>query len=578
MNSASKEITADGRGFGEAQEMSADIRASCPDKHLGIPSPVCIAEGNRNMQWGSHIAKATAERHSPNGSTMSTEQEKPDEITSQRQPIEKADGVTAAERYLARLCSKTFLSLWSYPAVYRDQGKPQNGGDGKEICDLLLVFGQHIIIFSDKHCELRESENVELDWQRWFRKAVQKSAEQLWGAERWLRQNPTRVFLDRKCEQSLPIDLPRITDARLHLVVVAHGISPRIRAEFKGSGSLLINTNIKGFQQHVVPFHVGDLAPEKTFVHVLDDDSLDLLMTQRDTISDFVGYLLKRQMLLRGTPAIRATGEEQLLAIYLRNFSEAGEHVFVFPDPPQGHASQIFVPEGHWEDFQKQPERLEQLRQDRISYSWDKLIEKFNHYALRGEQYFVTKGGIKDTEKVLRFMAREPRWKRRYLAHALLDMLRTTPDHLRRLRVLPPVDKGDPYYVFLLLPIPSSVDDEHYRLARRNFLESCCAVVRLEYPNAMDIVGIATESGLKNQGRSEDAIYFDGSHWTEETARIAKLHQEELRILKSARRFEEQMEEYPAVPAPPAEKNPRNKPCPCGSGKKYKHCCLKKLR
>jgi hypothetical protein len=23
-------------------------------------------------------------------------------------------------------------------------------------------------------------------------------------------------------------------------------------------------------------------------------------------------------------------------------------------------------------------------------------------------------------------------------------------------------------------------------------------------------------------------------------------------------------------------KHPRNAPCPCGSGKKYKHCCLKK--
>jgi hypothetical protein len=510
---------------------------------------------------------------------MNTEQAGSDESRSQRQPVEKADGVTAAERYLARLCSKTFLSLWSYPGVYRDQGKPHNGGDGKEICDLLVVFDRHMIIFSDKHCQPRQSENIGLDWQRWFRKAIQKSAEQVWGAERWLRQNPTRVFLDRKCEHALPIDLPRITDAEFHLVVVAHGISPRIKEAFNGSGSLFINTNIKGFEQHVVPFHVGDLALEKTFVHVLDDDSLELLMTQRDTISDFVAYLLKREALLRGTPAIRATGEEQLLAIYLRNFSGSGEHDFVFPNPPGGERpSQIFVPEGHWEDFQQQPERLEQLRQDRISYAWDELIEKFNHYAMRGEQYFVTDGGIKDTEKVLRFMAREPRWKRRYLAHSLLEMLRTTPSHLRRLRVIPPVDKGDPYYVFLLLPIPRGITDERYRLVRRNFLESCCAVARLEYPDARDIVGIATESGVNNKGRSEDAIYFDGSHWTEEMATTARVHQEELRILKSARRFEEQMEEYPAVHALPEEKNPRNKPCPCGSGKKYKHCCLNRLR
>jgi len=556
------------------------MMAHCLDSSPSLPPHLCAMEGNGSEKGkASHVAKPPFGHHSANGCTMSTEHAEPDEGWSQRQPIEKADGVNASERYLAQLCSKTFLSLWSYPGVYRDQGKPQNGGDGKEICDLLVIFDQHIIIFSDKHCQLRESGNVGLDWQRWFRKAVQKSAEQVWGAERWLRQNPTRVYMDRKCEKALPIDLPRITDARFHLVVVAHGISPRIRAEFKGSGSFLIDTRIKGFQQHVVPFQVGDLAPEKTFVHVLDDDSLDLLMTQRDTISDFVAYLSKRENLLRGTPAIRATGEEQLLAIYLRNFSGSGEHDFVFPDlPGGGRPSQIFLPEGHWEDFQQQPERLEQLRQDKISYAWDELIEKFNHYALRGEQHFVTDGGIKDTEKVLRFMAREPRWKRRYLAHALLEMLRTTSSHLRRLRVLPPVDKGDPYYVFLLLPIPLGIADERYRLVRRNFLEWCCAVARLEYPDARDIVGIATESGLHNKGRSEDAIYFDGSHWTEEMATAAKVHQEKLRILKSARRFEEQMEEYPAVHAQPTEKNPRNRPCPCGSGKKYKHCCLKKLR
>src|SRR5262245_23047743 len=122
--------------------------------------------------------------------------------------IQKAEGVNAAEKYLAHLCEKNFLSLWSYPGVYRDEGKPQNGGHGKEICDLLVVFGEHIIIFSDKHCQLQDSGDAQRDWQRWFKKAIQKSAEQAWGAERWIRQNPSRVFLDRECKRPLPFSLP----------------------------------------------------------------------------------------------------------------------------------------------------------------------------------------------------------------------------------------------------------------------------------------------------------------------------------------------------------------------------------
>ena len=126
----------------------------------------------------------------------------------QNEPVEKAGGMTAAEKYLAHLCERSFLSLWSYPGVYRDQGKLGENGHGKEVCDLLVVFDQHVIIFSDKHCVLQVSGNEQRDWSRWFKKAVQKSAEQAWGAERWIRQNPNRLFLDRECKRPLPIDLP----------------------------------------------------------------------------------------------------------------------------------------------------------------------------------------------------------------------------------------------------------------------------------------------------------------------------------------------------------------------------------
>jgi hypothetical protein len=57
-------------------------------------------------------------------------------------PIEKAKGVTESERYLSRLCHHSFLSMWSYPGIFRDQGKIGGKGDGKELCDLLVVFGK----------------------------------------------------------------------------------------------------------------------------------------------------------------------------------------------------------------------------------------------------------------------------------------------------------------------------------------------------------------------------------------------------------------------------------------------------
>jgi hypothetical protein len=189
-----------------------------------------LAERGEGRSEESNIAKPIRKEHPLTCDyIMIPESKSSSEAAPQREPVKKADGVTVAEKYLARLCEKNFLSLWSYPGVFRDQGKHGNDGHGKEVCDLLVFFDQHVIIFSDKHCELQDSGDVQRDWQRWFKKAIQKSAEQAWGAERWIRQQPNRVFLDRECKHPLPIDLPPMEQAIFHLVVVAHGVSSRIK-------------------------------------------------------------------------------------------------------------------------------------------------------------------------------------------------------------------------------------------------------------------------------------------------------------------------------------------------------------
>src|SRR5688572_4608956 len=88
-----------------------------------------------------------------------------------RIPVHKAQGVTPSERYLNSLCEKTFLSMWSYPGVFRDQ-KEKGRGDGKELCDMLVVFDEHVLIFSDKHCAFPTSGDLTIDWQRWYKKAI----------------------------------------------------------------------------------------------------------------------------------------------------------------------------------------------------------------------------------------------------------------------------------------------------------------------------------------------------------------------------------------------------------------------
>lgn len=92
--------------------------------------------------------------------------------------VEKSSGLTSSERKLAALGYHTFLRLWSYPNPHKFQFK------GKELCDLLIVFENHIIIFSDKNCVYGCSGDNQADWRRWYKKAIRKSLPTLHPMER----------------------------------------------------------------------------------------------------------------------------------------------------------------------------------------------------------------------------------------------------------------------------------------------------------------------------------------------------------------------------------------------------------
>lgn len=485
------------------------------------------------------------------------------------------EGLTAAEHHLAQLCERSFLSLWSYPSVFRDQGQ-KNGGDGKEICDLLVVFENHIIIFSDKDCEFRDTGNLETEWKRWYKKAVLKSAEQVFGAERWIRQFPNRLFLDRKCSVPFPIILPAPAHAVFHRIVVAHNGARRCREMMGGSGSLMINNAIVGDSHFDLPFTVGQIAPEKGYVHVFDDTTLDVVMDTLDTISDFVAYLEKKEQFLTGERMVLAAGEEELLAVYFHKLNSAGEHDFIVT----GDYSGLSFTEGFWKDFANSPERRAQVEQDQTSYSWDALVEKFIFHARNGTQHFGNSTPLNEQEVMFRLMAREPRTRRRFLAESLHEVLERSDRSGRPwdARVMAPSHLGDPYYVFLCVRHLHDMSDEEYRKIRFYLLSSYCQVVKLKWPDAVKIVGVATDSGWE-EPRSEDLIYLDAADWNVQAEAQAKRIQSQMRLLEETELNLRRVYEYPVDHRGKARNTTlsRNSSCTCGSGQRFKRCCGKGL-
>ena len=472
--------------------------------------------------------------------------------------IYKSEGITHSEKYLIELCNNSFLSLWSYPNVFRNRNK--------ELADVIVVFDNHILVFSDKACEYPTTGDAKLNWRKWFKKSVLKSAEQLWGAERWLRFYPGRVFTDRMASQKLPLEIQE--NAIIHLIAVAKGVAKPCKKYFNGgSGSLIIKSDIIGSDAHIDPFVIGDINPNETFIHVFDDTTLDIILQTLDTISDFTQYLSRKEELFRIRKMnLLATGEEDLLPFYLARMKN-GRHDFVFD-----HDGPLRIDEGEWIKFNQNPRRIAQVMEDSVSYFWDALIERFSHNALNATQYRVSDGGFSDSEKILRFFAGEPRNRRRLLSGSLIHLLENTPIDVCACRYTIPDEKEGPYYVFAVFPNVKDLSDDLYLQVRAHYLLACCMVFKLVYPTADNIVGYATLPGKDGFLFSEDATFFDARDWNEELQMEAIEYQRRYKILMNPQPYDVYQMEYPKSPIEKNASFPLNGNCPCGSGVNYRAC------
>lgn len=513
-------------------------------------------------------------------------------MNSPAPPITKAESVTASERYLRQLCESSFLSLWTYPSIFRDQGKTSPDADGKEVCDLVVVFRNHVILFSDKSCEFPNSGNLDVDWSRWFRKAVKKSADQLWGAERWFRDFQELLYLDRRCTEPFPITLPSPSDIQFHRIAVARGAGAACKEHYGGSASLLLYsgwaeraTKVAGNKLPL--FAVGDLDPNRGFVHVFDDFTLETVLRTLDTPADFVNYLVKKERFVRSRAFALAAGEEHLLAVYFQCWTQDGE--LDFPTPLSGPAGKFgnprpyIIAEGGWEELIQSDvwRALQAWREP--SYYWVFLIKRVSDHAINGTLYRVPDPSPKTQEMILRILAAEPRYRRRMLSATLLRQIGRAPTDAvldRCAGVVPSSHPDEPTYVFVVVGTEEGESHDSYRMRRRSLLERYARVAKHVYPEGVHIIVLGIEARDVAR-RTVDIVYQNTTEWTQEMAVDAeRVHREESILVD--------MTEVPLPHEPRhyldakimrdvgeqilAQKPGRNAACPCGSGKKYKTC------
>ena len=169
------------------------------------------------------------------------------------------------------------------------------------------------------------------------------------------------------------------------------------------------------------------------------------VMTELDTIDDFVHYLVEQEKHIRSGRLMMASGEDDLLAHYVQEVEGYCFRAFYVPEDPE---AKVLIPEGEWSALQSNASWLARKGVNQVSYAWDRIIERFNVGILNRRSAAYPFANFAMQELAVRDLASEPRLHRRILARALGEFLQKNESKAILARVVKPIRPGRPYYIF----------------------------------------------------------------------------------------------------------------------------------
>jgi len=268
------------------------------------------------------------------------------------------------EEFINEIAYRSFLKYWCYPNPKDEKG------DKKEICDLLIMFKDTIIIICVKN------KSFQGKYDKYFRKTIEKDIRQVNGAERKILCSEGDIFIkhpDKPIEKINTKGISRVLRVVVHL----------------GDG--------------VQFYPILDLSKNGNFVNIFDKETFNILVTELDTMPDFIEYLDKREKAFKGANAIilpkdefdfdektavqffdydsnnQSNGksiiisgtESDLLAYYLINNRQFLKHI---SSKKYNHLSiQI---DGKWDEFIKNKQLIAKKKDDKASYFIDDFVKK----------------------------------------------------------------------------------------------------------------------------------------------------------------------------------------------------------
>ncbi len=343
--------------------------------------------------------------------------------------------MTPSEKYIAKLCRISFLPFWSFPNPI--------GRNGKELCDLLVVCANTVIIISVKDIKFSEHKDLEIQQKRWSKKAIESSINQIKGAERYLNSVDSILLKDRRTSIKLPDNDKRV----IYRIAIAFGSD-------------------KDYQ---IP--IGNY--EKEFVHIFDEKSTATILSELDTITDFTNYLRAKEAFLQNCNILVAR-EVDFLAVYIETALEFIQPVDV-----------LNCPNDLWESYISSQEYHDWQKTIKPSFIWDYMINHLFNYHITDSTNQERRDSI---EFAVRLINQENRMNRIELGICLDDAINKKSNG----RMLLPQENANHLYVF----IPLTQDNWE---GKEQELELRCIVARKLNPSVHNVIGIAIGSNTDGE-------------------------------------------------------------------------------
>ena len=270
------------------------------------------------------------------------------------------------EEFVNEIAFNSFLDFWCYPSPKDELG------DKKEICDLLIIFSDNLIVISVKNYEFKDF------YSRYFRQTIDKAVKQIYGAERKLFNSDREIYIKhpkRELER-----FPREKIKNIHRVIINLGQGVRF-----------------------YPFNQE--TKDEKFITLWDKEAYQTIIKELDTIPDILEYLTKRELLFKNKNVTILPSEEydfpletakqffeykqnqtsqkekqniiisgtehDLLAHYLKNDRSFPEQI-----ESEKYNGMFIQLDGNWKDFNQKEQVKEKKNLDKKSYFLDELVKR----------------------------------------------------------------------------------------------------------------------------------------------------------------------------------------------------------